>query len=261
MGAAVSGIEALTAGDNSVYGTGFPAETAEFGTEVLGEAVAEAADIVYIEEVLWTDIYRYTRASALRSIERSYPPDSEGLKPENALALFPRLPGRREVSPLVGPAVSFSSEFFQDISPGTSSEFTTDARGRILTETRLGEDGTILGTFTNVWTGEHLASVHWEAETETRRIEFEYNAQGDRVSERNYRNDILVRSVESSGTRDVEELYFRGRPVLRAVWENGRKISEEPLRSGRAGMGTGLSEQSAPTEQPEQSEQNEGEAQ
>jgi antitoxin component YwqK of YwqJK toxin-antitoxin module len=191
----------------------------------------EAGDsVAYVEEALWTDTYRYNRASALRSIERSYPGDSP--EPELSVVAFPRLPGRREVTRLVSPAGYISSEFFRDIMAlGGTPEFTTDERGRILTETRLDEDGEILGTFTNVWNGEQLSSVSWETEGEKRRIEFEYNPQGDRITERNYRNDILERTVQSSGNRDMEELYLNGIPVLRAVWEDGRKVSEEPLKT------------------------------
>jgi hypothetical protein len=221
-----------------------PVEAPDSGEEAPADAASPAAvpagapdgtpspeSAVYIEEALWTDTYRYTRGSALRSIERSYPDDGGGR--ERELAVFPRLSGRRAMTRFVSPAGAFSSEFFRDLMTlGGTPEFTTDARGRILTETRLDDSGEVLGTFTSVWNGEQLASVSWETETETRRIEFEYNAQGDRLSERNYRNGILERTVQSGGNRDVEELYLNGTPVLRAVWENGRKISEEALRTG-----------------------------
>jgi hypothetical protein len=113
---------------------------------------------------------------------------------------------------------------------GAAVEFTTDERGRILTETRRDEEGEVLGTLTNVWTGERLSSVSWETGQEIRRIEFEYDPDGNRTGEKNFRDGVLERSVSSEGNRDVEELYLNGRPVLRAVWEDGRKVSEEPVR-------------------------------
>jgi hypothetical protein len=193
-----------------------------------------------VEEALWTDRYRYSRSGALRFIERRYPEEGEGGEQRRETASFPRLPGRRELSRLVSPYSAFSSEFLRDImNLGASVEFTTDERGRILTETRRNGEGELLGTLTNVWTGERLSSVSWEAQGEIRRIEFAYNQDGDRTGEKNYRNGVLERSVDSAENRDVEDLYRNGVPVLRAVWEDGRKISEEAL-----GGGTGRSEAS-----------------
>ncbi|MDR1178359.1 MAG: hypothetical protein LBK64_05990, partial [Spirochaetaceae bacterium] len=185
----------------------------------------------YIEEVLWTDVYRYSRSSALRSIERRYPEGMDGEERRNETAFFPGLPGQRAASRLVSPYSAFSSEFLMDIlSIGAAVEFTTDERGRILTETRRDEEGEVLGTLTNVWTGDRLSSVSWETVHEIRRIEFEYDPDGNRTGERNYRDGVLERSVSSEGNRDVEELYLNGLPVLRAVWEDGRKVSEETLK-------------------------------
>jgi hypothetical protein len=196
------------------------------------EAGQEPEPRRYIEEALWTDIYRYNRASSLRSIERQYP-GKDGEEQRSEVAAFPRLSGRRAVSRLVRPYSAFSSEFFRDIMAlDAVVEFTTDERGRILTETYLDEEGKVLGTITNVWAGERLGSVNWEAEHETRLIEFGYDANGDRASEKNYRNGVLERSVTSEGNRDVEDLYLNGVPVLRAIWEDGRKISEEAIRPG-----------------------------
>jgi hypothetical protein len=36
--------------------------------------------------------------------------------------------------------------------------------------------------------------------------------------------------IRTSGDREIEELYMDDRVILRAVWEKGRKISEERVR-------------------------------
>jgi hypothetical protein len=51
------------------------------------------------------------------------------------------------------------------------------------------------------------------------------------VNEKNYRNGMLEREVEVSGDEETETLYLRGEAVLRAVWQDGRKIEEKSLRA------------------------------
>jgi hypothetical protein len=72
--------------------------------------------------------------------------------------------------------------------------------------------------------------VHWKSGDDERLTEYEYDSAGDRMLERNFNRGILERTVRSTGNRDIEELYMNGRIVLRAVWEDGRKISEERIR-------------------------------
>ncbi|MDR0390256.1 MAG: hypothetical protein LBH73_09300 [Spirochaetaceae bacterium] len=243
----VSDIEqALDANGNSDTENGSDTNAASPPVDQIAETTSEAAGSPdtegpseprrYVEEALWTDLYRYNRASALRSIERRYPPGADGEERQSETAAFPRLPGRHQIARLVSPYSAFSSEFLRDIMGiGASVEFTTDERGRILTETRRDEDGEILGTLSHIWTGDRLSSVSWETEDEKRRVEFEYNSDGDRTAEKNYRNDVLERSVTSEGNRDIEDLYLDGVPVLRAVWEDGRKISEELIGRKQSG--------------------------
>lgn len=42
---------------------------------------------------------------------------------------------------------------------------------------------------------------------------------------------MLEREVEVSGDEETETLYLRGEAVLRAVWQDGRKIEEKSLRA------------------------------
>ncbi|WP_010260959.1 hypothetical protein [Treponema primitia] len=187
-----------------------------------------------IEEPIWTDYYRYTRSYALRSVERRYlKAPAEGQ--ETAFFRFPQLIlGVGAENEFVHPGSVFSSEFFDDviINSGDRILYNTDERGRIRSEVRRDEFDRILGEVINTWSGDRLTSVLWKSDAEERLIEYEYNNDGDRIFERNLRNGVLERTVRQEGDREVEELYMNDAVVLRAVWLNGRKISEEHVRPG-----------------------------
>jgi hypothetical protein len=186
-------------------------------------------------EAYCTDYYRYSRAASLRAVERVYHRAEEA--GDNRVRLpFPHmvLDAARQTD-FVRPVLPVSSDFFQDIlaAAGDNVIYTTDARGRILTERRQNEEGEILGELRNTWTGNRLTRVHWTSGEDDRITEYEYDANGDRILERNINKGILERVIRASGDREIEELYMDGRMILRAVWENGRKISEERVREGR----------------------------
>jgi hypothetical protein len=184
------------------------------------------------EEPLWTDTYRYTRSNALRSVERHYINVPAGAQ-ETALLRFPQLIiGIGAENEFVQPGSVFSSEFFEDviINSGDRILYNTDSRGRILSEVRRDENDTVVGEVINTWSGERLVAVLWKSEQEELLIEYEYDAAGDRIAERNIRDGILERTVRQDGDQEIEELYINGEVALRAVWVEGRKVSEEPVR-------------------------------
>jgi hypothetical protein len=148
---------------------------------------------------------------------------------------FPRLSlHTTDENEFVRPASVVSSEFFDDVilNSGDRILYTTDARGRVISEVRRDEQDKVLGEIINSWSGDRLTSILWKSEGEERLIEYGYNASGDRVLERNTRNGALERVVRRDGDREVEELYMNGEVILRALWEDGRKISEERVRRG-----------------------------
>jgi hypothetical protein len=184
------------------------------------------------EEPLWTDFYRYTRSNALRSVERHYiRAPAGGLETE--LRRFPQLIiGVATENEFIQPASVLNPEFFSDviINSGDRILYNTDSRGRVLSEVRRDENDTIIGEVINTWSGDRLVSVAWKSEHEERLIEYEYDAAGDRVFERNYRDGVLERTVHREEEQEIEELYLNGEVALRAVWVDGRKVSEEPVR-------------------------------
>jgi hypothetical protein len=186
---------------------------------------------------IYTDYYRYSRGESLRAIERIYH-ESGGVSAEPVRHNFKRHFSAEETEDVfIKPSIMHSSEFLEDVF--TSSAFNVlyavDEKGRILTETRKNEEEKILGKITNTWSGDRLVSIEWEGEDakDKRRVEYEYSSQGDRILEQNFRNDTLERSVRRDGDKETEELYMNGVVILRAVWEDGRKISEERVRERR----------------------------
>jgi YD repeat-containing protein len=183
-----------------------------------------------------SDYYRYTRNYSLRLIERvfSKPPEGDGGL-SAALLRFPRrsLDSEKETG-FISPVPVYGSRFLEDLQAETLQRivYTTDERGRILTERREDGEGNLVGELRNTWSGDRLSRIAWIAEGEERVTEYDYNGEGDRIEERNYRNGVLERLVRVQGDREEEELYMNGEPVLRTFWEGGRKVREEPVRPG-----------------------------
>jgi hypothetical protein len=205
-----------------------PEESEEEPAETPVETPAEESVTAYC-----TDYFRYSRSGSLRAVERVY--HSAGEEGDNRVRLpFPHmaLDAARQTD-FVRPVLPISSGFFQDIiiEQGHKEIYTTDTRGRILTETRQDEDGEVLGELRNTWTGNRLTRVQWQSGEDDRVTEYEYNDDGDRILERNINKGVLERVVHIYGDREIEELYMDNQVALRAVWENGRKISEERVRN------------------------------
>jgi hypothetical protein len=113
--------------------------------------------------------------------------------------------------------------------PAARVIYDTDSRGRVLGETRYDEAGALLAEIRHEWSGDRIVEVRWTAGADRGRILFFYSG-GDRVGEEDYKNGVLERKVIRRGEDEVEEIYMNGTAILRAVWNGGRKISEERLR-------------------------------
>jgi YD repeat-containing protein len=181
----------------------------------------------------FTDLYRYTRSGSLRAVDRRLH--------AGALEIlrigFPRLgPGVSLGEDLITHGGAYTAEHFVGVqsSEGVIISYSFDTRGRIQGEVWRGDDGEVLGELVNTWTGDRLHTVSWVTDGDERFIEFEYDDDGNRIAERNFRNGVLERSVITQNGMEVEELYIDGRLVLRAFWEDGVKISEERITPARA---------------------------
>jgi hypothetical protein len=181
-----------------------------------------------------TDHYRYTRSNSLRAIERLYHSEAEASESNKVKVFFPGIsPGFSKSVEFVNPGAVYSNDFFRDIilPTGIHVSYVTDFRGRIQSEIRKDSEGTVVAEIRNTWSEDRLESVEWKSAEGEGVTEFEYDAQGNRIVERNFRSGVLERTVRSQGNRDIEDLYINGEAVLRAVWEDGRKISETRVRT------------------------------
>jgi len=113
--------------------------------------------------------------------------------------------------------------------PPFRMENITDDRGRILTQTKYNSKGETVSVIKNTWMGDNITSVTTTEGSNVKKTEYEYNASGGRTAQRDYNNGVLERQILTQGNREVEELYLNGSVALRAVWENGVKISEERI--------------------------------
>jgi hypothetical protein len=180
---------------------------------------------------IYTDSYRYNRSGSLRSAERIFHERAEALPVRLAFPNRVLDVSKENESP--GGKLAAGSDFFGSIfvAEGYRIIYTTDNRGRIMTETLQDNDGSAVWVIKNTWSGDRIISALKTEGDDEWLVEYEYDSKGDRITERDLHNGVLERMVRAAGGgRDVEELYMNGRVILRATWDNGRKISEEQVR-------------------------------
>ena len=182
----------------------------------------------------YTDLYRYNRSLFLRAVERVFYKDSEiSVSDDPVRVAFPRnLADAAKSGIFINERFNSYPEFFGDVFVHSNSKivFETDERGRILRQTLYDEEGNIIWVIRNAWRNDRIvSSSKKEGDTELL-AEYAYNSGGERILERNLRNGVLERLVRTEGEKDIEELYINNVIVLRAVWEDGRKISETRMR-------------------------------
>ena len=182
-------------------------------------------------ELVTTDYFRYSRFGSLRSIERVFHGETR-VSRTSFPRVGPELSGGSEE--LATGGIAYSSEFLLDIySPeGATVSYTFDNRGRILSEIWKDKNGEVWGEFRNIWSAGRLQSILWRSGDDERLVEYEYDDEGNRIVERNFRRGVLERNVTIRDGGEIEEIYMNGRLVLRAFWEKGLKISEERIGAG-----------------------------
>ena len=191
---------------------------------------------------LWTDSYRYTRRTLLRGVERTYSRAGSYAEPMQGTSSRPPVAPAsldlREAPPVAGfvsPVVPYDNSIMTDVLRSIYTVKTarviydTDNQGRVITETRFDEEGGILAEINNEWTNERITMIRWKAGSDQGRIVFRYSGK-DRISEEDYRNGVLERRVIVQEDEEIEEIFMNNKIVLRAVWKDGRKQSEERIR-------------------------------
>jgi antitoxin component YwqK of YwqJK toxin-antitoxin module len=188
----------------------------------------EAAGGEYREA--YADFLHYNRSLFLRSVERVFYKERQvSLADEPLRFSFPRqLKDAAQPQNLVSEKINSYPDFFGDVTIQKNEKivYTTDERSRILSQTLYDDEGNVVWVIRNTWlNGRIISTLKIENNTEYF-AEYEYDSAGDRVQEKNYKNGILERVVRTEGNTDIEDLYFNNAVVLRAVWKDGRKISE-----------------------------------
>ena len=204
---------------------------------------------------LWTDSYRYTRQTLLRGVERKYHEAGsyaealqgtssnllEGNVRPSGLANVPVVPpglDLRDAPPIPGfvsPGSPYDNSIMTDVLHSIYSikaarvVYETDSLGRVISETRYNEEDKVLAVINNEWANDRITMINWTSPPDEGRIVFRYSGK-DRIGEEDYRNGVLERRVSLAGNEEIEELFMNGKAILRAVWKDGRKISEERLR-------------------------------
>ncbi|MCL2763426.1 MAG: hypothetical protein FWD36_09545 [Treponema sp.] len=181
--------------------------------------------------LVYTDNFRYNRSFSLRNVERMY---HDAAAAEPVRLLFPSrvLDAASDVN-FISDKLFVGSEFLGNVFIGEAGSriiFDTDSRGRILTQTMIDDEDEVVWVISNVWADDRIISIVRTENENIKRIEYEYDGDGNRIVQRDIHNGVLERIVHIEGKKETEELMFNGVVVLRAYWENGRKIHEERVR-------------------------------
>ena len=181
-------------------------------------------------EKMYTDNYRYNRSSSLRYVERLY---HETVINDPVRLLFPyrildAASSENFLSEKLFPQFDFFGE--QMVAEGFRMVYETDSRGRIQKQTLFNNNDEIVWVIVNTWSGDRIASVKKTEGENVWLTEYRHDGKGKRTEQRDTHNGVLERLVLIDGDRETEELYMNGVVILRAFWEDGRKISEERVR-------------------------------
>ena len=178
------------------------------------------------------DYYRYNRSFYLRGIERIF--HKEGVLTDPFLIAFPkRIMDSIEKSVVIGEKINLYPDFFEGeyVNDGFKMIFDTDDRGRITAQTLYDDENNVVWNIKNTWKNNRIVKTIKTEGGTVLTAEFTYNSDGDKILERDIKNGVLERVVITEGNTEIEELYIDNVVVLRAIWEDGRKISETRVRN------------------------------
>ena len=178
----------------------------------------------------YIDYYRYNRSYSLRHVERQFHDASYS---EPIRLTFPgRVLDAASDQNFISDKLMVVSDFLGSFSAGEGYRviYTTDSKGRILTQTMLNDKDEEIWAIVNTWSGDRIVAMKKTEGEDEKVTEYEYDGAGDRVVQRDIHNGVLERLVRTSGANETEELYMDGILVLKAYWVNGRKINEERVK-------------------------------
>ncbi|MCL2608567.1 MAG: hypothetical protein FWD94_01505 [Treponema sp.] len=180
---------------------------------------------------LHTDHFRYNRAGSLRHISRVFAGVAEPVREDFPVGL---LDAAFRQGFTRGPVLP-GSEFMRtllEVGEGYTVSYELDARGRTLVQTLLDDEGEVIWELRNTWDGDRIAAILRIEGGEERLSEYEFDDGGERILLKESLNGVLQRQVRREGDFEIEELFLEDVLVLRAYWQDGRKVSEERVASG-----------------------------
>ena len=181
----------------------------------------------------FTDFYWYNRSLALRSIERIFHIDIQAKNDDITKISFPRnIRNMSNNDLLINERLNLYPAFFGEVYIEGDSKmvYDIDNRGRVLKQTLVSKEEEVIWTITNTWYNNRIILTE-KIEGEIKlTAEYNYNSAGDKILEKNFNNGVLERTVVADGSLEIEELYFENVVILRAVWEEGIKISETRVK-------------------------------
>ena len=181
---------------------------------------------------IYADYFRYNRSLSLRYLERVFYSDLQITIDPVHISIPRRVMDAIDAGYFVAERLNLYPGFFGDVfvDGGSRIIYDTDDRGRVLNQTFFDEEDNIAWAINNTWQNNRIVLTTKTEGNNIYTAEYEYNSDGEKILERNYTNGVLDRVVRTQGNIDIEELYINNVVVLRAVWENGRKISETMVR-------------------------------
>ena len=205
-----------------------------YNTNILVKAEAKEKREGEEYHTAYIDYYRYNRSYSLRHVERQFHRyDHDGAYRQPVRLTFPgRVLDAASDQNFISDKLMVVSDFLGSLFAGEGYRviYTTDSKGRILTQTMLNDKDEEVWVIVNTWSGDRIVAMQ-KTEGEDRKVtEYEYDGAGDRVIQRDIHNGVLERLVRTSGDNETEELYLDGILVLKAYWVDGRKVSEERVR-------------------------------
>jgi len=181
----------------------------------------------------FTDFYWYNRSLSLRTIERLFHIDIQAKKDDIVKISFPRnIRDTLNNDLLINERLNLYPDFFGEVHIEGNSKilYDIDNRGRILKQTLYNDKDEVIWTITNTWQNNRIVLTEKKEGELTLTAEYKYNSAGDKISEKNFNNGVLERIVQAEGNMEVEELYMNNVVILRAIWEEGIKISETRVK-------------------------------
>jgi antitoxin component YwqK of YwqJK toxin-antitoxin module len=178
----------------------------------------------------YIDTYLYNRSMFLRGVERRYYKDEQVSFLDEPVRLTLPSSIKKAIDDKLFLEARYNSlpEFFgaASVSKDYKMVYRTDDRNRILTQTLYDAEDKVVWVITNTWKGERIESITKREGDTVMTASYVYNSEGKVVRESNSKNGVLERVVRIDGKIEIEELYLDNVIVLRAVWDDGRKISE-----------------------------------